>query len=200
MNKDWPFTDATNTAAFDSRYVLEGEPICRVYHDWDDGAWQFHPDRIPEQSDIKIVCLEHVFELDPTVGKLHDLPCGWTAERTNQQSPWVRLKDHPFPVFKDDGFYLDDATAHKEFCEIPAAGVREGLKEGQLVKLIFRFADEWSERQDNDCERMWVEVLEVDAENVCYRGRLLNQPHLHRDIDKDDELWFHPIHVCAIED
>lgn len=200
MIKDWPFADAANTAAFVSRYVMQGEPICRVHHDWEDCAWQFHPDRIPELSDSMIVCLEHVFKLDRTIGELHDLPCGWTAERTARYNPWVRLKDHPFPVFKDDGFYLDDATAYKEFCEIPAAEIREGLKAGQLVKLIFRFADEWSERQDNDCERMWVDVLEVDAENVCYRGRLLNQPHLHTAIHEGDELWFHPMHVFAIDD
>ena len=46
---------------------------------------------------------------------------------------------------------------------------------------------------------MWVEVLEADAENTRYRGRLLNQPHLHTTVHEGDELWFHPIHVFAID-
>jgi hypothetical protein len=198
MSKDWPFKDATNTATFASRYIFKSEPICRVYHDWDDGAWQFHPDRHPEQSDIMIVCLEAVFKLDPTIGELNDLPPGWKAERTNSQAPWIRSKHHPYPVFKDDGFYLDDATAYSEFCKIPDAKDRDGLKTGQVVQLIFRFADEWSQRHDNDCERMWVEVIEVNDDYGDYRGRLLNQPHLHDAIHEGDELCFHPTHVFAI--
>ncbi|MBB5034522.1 hypothetical protein [Prosthecobacter vanneervenii] len=200
MNKDWPFTDATNTAAFVSRYVLEGEPICRVYHDWDDGAWQFHPDRDPEQPDIRIVCLEHVYELDPSIGELHDLPYGWKAERCNPHAPWTRSRHHPYPVFEENGFYLDDATAYSKFCNIPDAKDRESLQAGQSVKLIFRFADEWSERRGNDSENMWVELIEVNNDYGDYRGRLLNQPLLHSAINKGDELWFHPTHVFAIAD
>lgn len=149
-----------------------------------------------------VVCLKEVLKLDPTVGELHDLPFGWKAERTAPNAPWLRSRNHPFPVFKDDGFYLEDATEYErlypELYKIPAAEEREGLEVGKSVKLIFRFADEWSERHDNECELMWVEVLEVDAENVHYRARLLNQPHLHTAISAGDEIWFHPIHVFAI--
>lgn len=198
MSTDWPFKDATNTMSFASRHIFKGESIRRVYHDWDDGTWQVHPDRDPGQSDAILVCLESVFKLDPTVGELYDLPPGWKAERSHPHAPWVRSRDHPYPVFKDDGFYLDDATEYEKFCKIPDATDRESLKTGYLVQLIFRFADEWSERQDNDCERMWVEVIEVDEDCVRYHGRLTNQPHLHAAINEGDTLWFHPIHVFAI--
>jgi hypothetical protein len=203
MTEDWPFKAAPNTTTFVSRHIFKGDPICHVYHEWDEDAWQFLPNRDTEQSDAMIVCLKEVLKLDPTVGELADLPFGWKAERTGPKAPWLRSRNHPFSAFKDDGFYLDDASEYErlypELYKIPSIEVRKGLEVGKLVKLIFRFADEWSERQDNDCERMWVEVLEVDAENIRYRGRLLNQPHLHTVINEGDELWFHPIHVFAID-
>ena len=203
MTEDWPFKDAPNTTTFVSRHLFKGDPICHVYHDWEDGAWQFLPNRITEQVDAMIVCLKEVLKLDPTVAELHDLPFGWKAERTTLNTPWLRSRNHPFPIFKDNGFYLDDATEYErlypDLYKIPSTEEREGLEVGASAKLIFRFADEWSERQDNDCERMWTEVLEVDAENVRYRGRLLNQPHLHTAIDAGDELWFHPRHVFSLD-
>ena len=199
MTEEWPFDAAPNTITFVSRHIFNGDPICHVYHEWERDEWQFLPNRDTEQSDAMLVCLKEVLKLDPTVGELANLPSGWKAERTGPNASWIRSQNHPFPVFKDDGFYLDDATAYEEFCEIPAVEIREDLQAGQWVKLIFRFADEWSERQNNDCERMWVEVLEVDADNLRYRGLLLNQPHLHKAINEGDELWFHPIHVFAID-
>lgn len=203
MTENWPFKDAPNTASFVSCHIFKDDPICHVYHEWHDGSWQFMPNRISRQADLMIVCLKEVFKLDPTVGELHDLPFGWKAERTALNAPWLRSRNHPFPVFKDEGFYLEDVTEYERFYpdlnKFPSAEEREGLEVGASVKLIFRFADECSERQDNECERMWVEVIETDAENIRYRGRLLNQPHLHTVIHEGDELWFHPIHVFAID-
>ncbi|MES2595347.1 MAG: hypothetical protein V4662_08430 [Verrucomicrobiota bacterium] len=200
----WPFEDLPNVATFTSRHVLEGAPICFVYHGWDDGAWQFLPDRVTEQSDAKLVCLKNVFEIDASIGELADLPEGWMAKRADRSCRWERSRDHPYPVFADDGFYLDDATIYEtlypETYTIPAAAVRTSLQKGQLVKLIFRFADEWSSRQDNECERMWVEVIEVDDENGCYKGSLRNDPHLNQRISFGHEFWFHPVHVFAVED
>lgn len=202
MEKDWPFDAAPNTTTFVSRHIFKGDPICHAYHDWALDEWQFLPNRDTRQSDAMIVCLKEVLRLDPTVAELADLPSGWKAERTGPGAPWIRKRNHPFPVFKEDGFYLDDATVYEQLYpeqyKIPPVETREGLEVGQMVKLIFRFADEWAERHDNECERMWVEVLEVDAENLCYRGRLLNQPHLHAAINEGDELWFHPVHVFAM--
>ena len=201
-NLEWPFEDAPNVATFTSRYVLEGEAICFVYRGWDDGAWEFLPDRVTEQADTKLVSLKSVFEMDPTIGELADLPPGWMAKRAGKSSPWERSRDHPYPVFADDGFYLDDATAytslHPDLYSIPPAEIRENLRKGQIIKIIFRFAGEWSPRQDNECERMWVEVMAVDTENGHYQGMLLNDPLLHKAIAYGHEFWFHPVHVFAM--
>jgi hypothetical protein len=46
----WPFDDPENTAVFTTQHVLEyGQPIVRVTHDVEDGAWQFHGDSCRER-------------------------------------------------------------------------------------------------------------------------------------------------------
>lgn len=204
MENNWPFNDAPNTVTFVTRHVFSGSPICYAYHDWEDGCWQFLPDRITEKADAMLVSLEEVYKVDPSIGGLADLPHGWMAHRKNTSAPWIRSKYHPYPVFADDGYYLDDATEYArlypEIYQIPSEELRETLLVGDTVKLIFRFADEWSPRQDNQCERMWVEVIEIDEENQNYRGRLLNTPHLHTAIAEGHECFFHPVHVFAILD
>src|SRR4051794_25123370 len=112
MSNDWPFEDAPNTATIVSRYVFEGEPICFAYKDWEDGGWQFFPDRVTEAKDAKLVCLKEVYTVDNSIGELADLPPGWMATRT-AGSGWKRERNHPFPVYRFDGFYLDDATEYE---------------------------------------------------------------------------------------
>jgi hypothetical protein len=202
MDNIWPFHEEPNTGAFASRHIFSGDPICYVYHDWDDGSWQFLPNRATEQSDAMLVCLKEVYYLDPSIGDLADLPPGWMAKRISASSPWTRAKNHSFPVFAEDGFYLDDATEYErlypDLYQIPTEQLRKNLKTGELVKLIFRFADEWEPRKDNQCERMWVEVLAADEDNQNFQGKLLNTPHLHSAIGEGYEFWFHPLHVFAI--
>lgn len=204
MDKPWPFSDPPNTMAFVSRSYFHTDPICRVYHNWEDGTWEFHPDGDASDSDIMIVCLHDVSDRDSSIDQLSDLPHGWMAERSDQSAPWIRQKAHPYPVHADDGFYLDDATEYErlypELYQIPSPELRENLRPGQLAKLIFRFAAEMAARQNNECERMWVEVLEKDDDYGRYRGRLLNQPKLHSTISKGHELWLHPVHVFAIQE
>jgi hypothetical protein len=201
MASTWPFDAPPNVTALVSRHVLQGEPICHVYRDWDDGMWQFLPGLVTEVSDGKIVCLKEVFKHDPSIAALADLPPGWMATRIDRESAWQRLKNHSFPVFADDGFYLDDATEYDRLfpddCRIPSEDIRQNLCAGDSVKLIFRFADERSPRCDNECERMWVQVIEADDENERYRGELLNEPLLHPQIAAGHLLWFHPCHVFA---
>lgn len=203
MSTHWPFKDAPNTATLVSRYVLEGERICFAYRDWDDGTWQFFPDHATDANDTKLVCLKEVYQLDESIGELADLRVGWMATR-GSGSGWTRKKNHPFPVFRDDGFYLDDATEYERLnpkqYKIPCKATRENLRVGDIVKLIFRFADEWCPRGDNQCERMWVEICEVDGENLSYRGILVNDPSLHNQIVYGHELWFHPIHIFDIRE
>jgi hypothetical protein len=204
MSADWPFSDPPNVATMVSRYILEGEPIIFAYRDWEDGMWLFLPNRVTEASHGRLVALQEVYQLDPSIAELVDLPAGWKAHRASPESPWERQKNHPFPIFAERGFYLEDATEYArqrpDLYEIPPEAFRTDLQIGDMAKLIFRFADEESARTDNDSERMWVEVVEVDKENARYRGTLANEPQAHSEIAYGDELWFHAIHVFDIEE
>lgn len=90
---EFPFCDAPNTAAVICCHILEGEePILFVSHDEDDGMWQFLCGKTHEIDEAKIVSLKYVFELDHSVGDLADMPCGYYAERENQEEHWVVRK------------------------------------------------------------------------------------------------------------
>jgi len=92
LKSDWPFSDPQNVAVFTTTRVLRGgQPILRVSHDDEDGAWQFHAGvQQSSVSDAMIVALEEVVEHDPTVCDLADLPCGWCAKREAIGGPWRR--------------------------------------------------------------------------------------------------------------
>jgi hypothetical protein len=172
----WPFEAPRNVACFASRHVFCGESIHAVYHDWDDGSWQFHPDREPVDGDCILVCLESVFRLDPTIGELADLPEGWRAER-DPAGGWIRHKAHPYPTFEDDGFYLITVGCFPaNYPEAPSEAVRSSVGRGDFVKLVFRFADPDTKAQDYDAERMWVIVNDVDPERETFCGVLDNEP------------------------
>jgi hypothetical protein len=202
MNKSWPFKEAPNTGVLASQRIFSGDLICFVYRDWEDGSWQFLPNQVTRQSDAILVCLGEVHQIDSSIADLADLPPGWMAVRKPDSLVWSRHKHHPYPVFGEKGFYLDDSTEYGRLYpdkyQIPDERLRTSLKVGDQVKLIFRFADEWCPRRDNECERMWVEVLTVDEENMAYEGKLLNTPALHEGIKEGEVLWFHPLHVFDV--
>ena len=86
----WPFADPKNVAVFTVAEIICGHtPILRVCHDEEDGGWQFLSGRpLPEKKDWKLVSLESVAKLDPSVKELADLPCGWEAERESLSGIW----------------------------------------------------------------------------------------------------------------
>lgn len=87
---DWPFEDAENTASLSMRPIFaDGHPILFVTHDEEDGTWQFLTGGEPRQEDAMLVSLGSVFELDPSVGELADLPLGASASRESADAPWV---------------------------------------------------------------------------------------------------------------
>jgi hypothetical protein len=88
---EWPFKDPKNTAVFSTVSVIaRHEPVCRVCHDSDDGAWQFLPGGSVTMADAMVVSLSEVVSRDRTLLELADLPLGWVATRENAQSPWRR--------------------------------------------------------------------------------------------------------------
>ena len=94
----WPLADPPNFRTYSTRGVFEGgRPVLFVYHDAEDGAWQFHCDENPSASEAVLVCLEHAVGTDPALYELADLPLGWGAARAAPGAPWQR-----FPVPPDD--------------------------------------------------------------------------------------------------
>jgi hypothetical protein len=87
----WPFADPENVATFTTRQVVRGgEPILAVFHDAEDGTWQFHTGAAPRMADLMIVSLHEVVDLDPSIAELADLPPGWEASRRTPGEPWQR--------------------------------------------------------------------------------------------------------------
>ena len=88
----WPFgEDAVNTAAFTTIQVLHhGFPILAVSHD-EDGDWQFLCGTTTETEDCLVICMGCAFQLDPTVGRIADLPLGWQAIRDSATGAWERI-------------------------------------------------------------------------------------------------------------
>ncbi len=202
MDANWKFHDEPNTACFTTRFVLDGAPILRVYHEYD-GDWQFHgaSDQPATTSTIKLVCLADMINRDHTLTELHDLfPYGWCAERDVLGGQWKRYKDNSFPSYEENGFYLEDAVWLSQYLSNlspPDAETRENLSVGQYVKLVFRFAPEDGEREDNQCERMWVRVTGYDDDGN-YTGTIENDPY-HDAAKYGDTISFHSLHVAEIE-
>ena len=70
--------------------VLAGAPILMVTHDEDDGGWQFLCGTTNDPDDGRIVHLEEIVVMDPTVTSVADLPLGWLAFRKSVGSDWHR--------------------------------------------------------------------------------------------------------------
>lgn len=88
---NWKFTVPPHTGVFTTRRVMSGQdPVSRVFHDIEDGAWQFHGPEESDPNDLTYVCLHHIIDKDATINELHDLPLGWSAWRENGASPWNR--------------------------------------------------------------------------------------------------------------
>lgn len=95
---DWPFAAPSNSAVFTTARVgKEGRPILMVYHDHE-GYWQFHAGFIEPGERPSVFCLGCIYDLDPTVAAVADLPVGWMATRDAVGATWQRE-----PYEADDG-------------------------------------------------------------------------------------------------
>ena len=93
---NWKFIDSPHTGVFTTKRVLSGEdPVTRVFHDIEDGAWQFHGPEESDPDDVAYACLHCVIDKDATISDLHDLPIGWCAWREDVTSPWTRELSPP---------------------------------------------------------------------------------------------------------
>lgn len=87
----WPFDQPRNCATLTMRQILDGtEPILLVSHDSDDHGWQFIGISDASVADGRLVCLEEIVHLDPTILEVADLPPGWQAVRERIGGVWTR--------------------------------------------------------------------------------------------------------------
>lgn len=85
------FSDAPNTAVYTTKFVLnEKKAITYVTHEAEDGAWQFFSsDNFDSFEEVaKIVSLEQILKMDPTLSELADLPLGYIATRKDLKDKW----------------------------------------------------------------------------------------------------------------
>ena len=87
-NTDFKFLEERNLGVFVGAEVLEGATIRYAYHD-EDGDWQFHAIAEPKVEDGKLVSLESLVKMDPSLNDIYYLNYGKSAERKTLGSPWV---------------------------------------------------------------------------------------------------------------
>lgn len=91
MTHAWPFDDPPNIITITTRQVLdEGYPILLVTHEADDGCWQMLCGTTDNPDDGRVVGLARIYQLDPSIGALADLPLGWRAWRAHPAEAWIR--------------------------------------------------------------------------------------------------------------
>ena len=89
---DFKFYEQRNLGVFTTKQVFEGDPILYVYHN-EDGDWQFHTGLEPEIADSKLVCLEEITKLDPSINEIYHLQYGWSAWRSSRFDEWQYAED-----------------------------------------------------------------------------------------------------------
>ncbi|MCF0242843.1 MAG: hypothetical protein HUK25_09400 [Treponema sp.] len=80
------FLEDKNTMVITTRNIInKSDIITTVYHDVDDGMWQFLGKTPIDESNAVIVSLEEICILDETVNDLYQMPCGFMAYRENTE-------------------------------------------------------------------------------------------------------------------
>lgn len=84
------FKEDLNTAVITTKYVLEKQsPILFVFH-FSDGFWQFSgAEENVLDEDYKLVSLEEIINIDPSVLDIADLPYEKEAYRKDVLSRWT---------------------------------------------------------------------------------------------------------------
>ena len=86
--KKYKFKESKHQAVFTCVHIIEeGKPILHVKHD-DDGDWQFLCGGSHLTEDARIIALQEIVNIDPSVNKVSNLRCGQTAVRESEESEW----------------------------------------------------------------------------------------------------------------
>jgi len=78
------FNEDKNVMVNTTKKILENkDKIYTVYHDSDDGMWQFIGNSDSDNSEVCLVSLEEICKLDDSVNDLYDMPCGFMVYKEN---------------------------------------------------------------------------------------------------------------------
>ena len=92
--KKYKFKESKHQAVFTCVHITEeGKPILHVKHD-DDGDWQFLCGGSHLAEDARIIALQEMINIDPSVNKVSNLRCGQTAVRESEESEWKLLQNN----------------------------------------------------------------------------------------------------------
>lgn len=87
-NTNFKFYEERNLGVYTTKQVLEGDPILFVYHN-EDGDWQFHTSAESNLADARLIGLEEILQLDPSINDLFDLGYGQSAWRKSKYDNWT---------------------------------------------------------------------------------------------------------------
>ena len=86
------FKEPDGTAVFTTQFVVvDKKDITVVYHDIDDGAWQFFSNDHFENSEqvAMMVGLGEIIKMDKSLLELANMPRGHYAHREAKGTPWT---------------------------------------------------------------------------------------------------------------
>ncbi|SME95274.1 DUF4262 domain-containing protein [Pseudobacteriovorax antillogorgiicola] len=87
-NIDFKFYEPRNLGVYTTQQVIDGEPVVMVYHN-EDGSWEFHSKYdVGEGDEAKLVCLEELVAMDPTLNEIHYLGYRSYATREGVEHSW----------------------------------------------------------------------------------------------------------------
>lgn len=90
------FKEADNTAVFTTKFVIEdSKDITEVYHEADDGAWQFFSDDNFDDyaKVVMVVGLGEMVRHDDSILEIADIPLGYVAHRKFKGDKWIVEKE-----------------------------------------------------------------------------------------------------------
>lgn len=83
------FSDAPNTMVITTKKIINREaPILIVFHDAEDGMWQFMDGNDTDENNAAIISLAEIITIDSSINAISDLPLGWVAWREHEKSKW----------------------------------------------------------------------------------------------------------------
>lgn len=83
------FLENESTAVITTKAIIKHEkPIVLVFHDKDDGMWEFLDGEDVSEENAAVVSLSEILEIEKSLNKLADLPIGFGAFRDDEDQDW----------------------------------------------------------------------------------------------------------------